>query len=114
MERIMALFEVTLISYETDAATNGFSAEFYGEQYPPRIVLTENTPPLYIRAADGTEREETQPTITIIGSVDGEVAVCGKCKLTKKALNGLVNKGLQLVELYLHGYMQEQSLLGME
>lgn len=111
MARIMDFFDVELDDYCKTAEGEGFMAEFYGNKYPPKVVLTQDVEPMFVRAADGTEWVGVQARITIIGNTNGEIVMEGNCRLTKKALNNLIKKGMRLMELYLHGLMQEEKEL---
>lgn len=58
---------------------------------------------------DGTKALEPNPTIQIIGSVDTEVVTTGKLQISKKDFTKLCNRAAALLELFLHGFMQERK-----
>ena len=54
---------------------------------------------------------EAYPTIQIIGRPDTEVVTTGKLKISKKDFTKLTNRAAALLELFLHGFMQERKEL---
>lgn len=61
------------------------------------------------RKDDGSKTLEPQPTIQIIGRPETDVITTGKLSISKKALTKLVNRAAGLLELFLHGFMQERK-----
>lgn len=54
--------------------------------------------------------KETQPAcIQIIGRPDVQVVTTGKLQISKKDLNKMVNRATEVLNLYLHGFMQERK-----
>ena len=108
MGKIMELFgsELSLLSVAVE--NDGWSVDFRGETYPPRIVMDQLQPPLFDMTPDGPK--ETQPAcIQIIGRPDVQVVTTGKLQISKKDLNKMVNRATEVVNLYLHGFMQERK-----
>lgn len=55
-------------------------------------------------------QKETQPAcIQIIGRPDVQVVTTGKLQISKKDLNKMVNRATEVLNLYLHGFMQERK-----
>lgn len=71
--------------------------------------MEQATPPLYKIEEDGKRTIEPNPTIQIIGSVDTEVVTTGKLQISKKDFTKLCNRASALLELFLHGFMQERK-----
>lgn len=111
MTQMMALFITTLDAYDATAEAAGFTADFRADRYPPRLILEQNTPPIYKMAEDGSveDAQTKQTRITIIGLPEAQVEIDGIVTLEKKTLNKLINDGMKLVEIYLHGFMQERK-----
>lgn len=111
MTQMMALFVTMLDNYDAVAEAAGYTADFRATSYPPKLVLEQNTPPLYKMAEDGSvaDVQTRQTRITIIGLPEARVEIDGFCTLEKKTLNKLINDGMKLVEIYLHGFMQEHK-----
>ena len=51
------------------------------------------------------------PTIQIIGRPETEVVTTGKLQISKKDFTNLTNRAAALLELFLHGFMQERKEL---
>ena len=49
------------------------------------------------------------PTIQIIGRPETEVVTTGKLQISKKDFTNLTNRAAALLELFLHGFMQERK-----
>ncbi len=108
MGKIMELFgsELSLLSVAVE--NDGWSVDFRGETYQPRIVMDQLQPPLFDMTPDGPK--ETQPAcIQIIGRPDVQVVTTGKLQISKKDLNKMVNRATEVLNLYLHGFMQERK-----
>ena len=71
--------------------------------------MEQTTPPLYKIEDDGSKTLEPYPTIQIIGRPDTEVVTTGKLKISKKDFTKLTNRAAALLELFLHGFMQERK-----
>lgn len=110
MGRMMALFVTKLGSYESNAEVAGYTVDFRADSYPPKLILEQNTPPIYKMAEDGSvdDVQTKQTRITIIGLPEAQVEIDGLCTMGKKTLNKLINDGMKLVEIYLHGFMEER------
>ena len=52
---------------------------------------------------------EPNPTVQIIGRPDLQVVTTGKLQISKKDLTKMVNGAANLLELFLHGFMQERK-----
>ena len=112
MAGIMGLFASELDEFVADYDIQLWDASFHGETYPPRIIMERSTPPLYRVEDDGSKTLEPNPTIQIIGSVDTvdtEVVTTGKLQISKKDFTKLTNRAAALLELFLHGFMQEHK-----
>lgn len=109
MAEIMQYFAVELDSFVNEYNGKHWDVDFVGTEYPPRIVMERSTPPLYRVEDDGTKTLEPNPTIQIIGSVDTEVVTTGKLQISKKDFTKLCNRAAALLELFLHGFMQERK-----
>ena len=112
MAGIMGLFASELDEFIADYDNQFWDASFHGETYPPRIIMERSTPPLYRVEDDGSKTLEPNPTIQIIGSVDTvdtEVVTTGKLQISKKDFTKLTNRAAALLELFLHGFMQERK-----
>ena len=114
MAGIMDMFSVELDEFVKDYDDLHWDASFRGEEYPPRIVMEQTTPPLYKIEDDGSKTLEPYPTIQIIGRPDTEVVTTGKLKISKKDFTKLTNRAAALLELFLHGFMQERKELEAE
>ena len=60
-------------------------------------------------ARDGEYSESAQAVITIVGTPELRVETSGDLKTTKKDLTKLINKGAALLNLFLHGFMEERK-----
>lgn len=111
MAEIMNMFSVELVEFVNDYDNLHWDVSFRGEEYPPRIVMEQTPPPLYKIEDDGSKTLEPYPTIQIIGRPDTEVVTTGKLKISKKDFTKLTNRAAALLELFLHGFMQERKEL---
>lgn len=111
MAEIMGTFAHDLDNFVAYYEKLNWDTSFRGEAYPPRIVMEQSTPPLYRVEDDGSKTLEPNPTIQIIGSVDTEVITTGKLQIRKKDFTNLTNRAAALLELFLHGFMQERKEL---
>ena len=111
MAGIMDMFSVELDEFVKDYDDLHWDVSFRGEEYPPRIVMEQATPPLYKIEDDGSKTLEPNPTIQIIGRPDTEVVTTGKLQISKKGFTKLTNRAAALLELFLHGFMQERKEL---
>lgn len=59
--------------------------------------------------ADGAKTLVPNPTIQIIGRPETEVITTGKLQIGKKDFTKLCNRAAALLELFLHGFMQERK-----
>ena len=109
MAEIMGAFAHDLDNFVAYYEKQQWDTSFRGEEYPPRIIMEQATPPLYKIEDDGSKTLEPQPTIQIIGRPETSVITTGKLSISKKALTKLVNRAASLLELFLHGFMQERK-----
>ena len=109
MANIMALFAAKLDEFTGNYEKEQWDVTFRGEAYPPRIVMEQATPPLYKTEEDGKRTIEPNPTVQIIGMPDLQVITTGKLQVRKKDLTKMVNGAANLLELFLHGFMQERK-----
>ena len=93
MAGIMGLFASELDEFVADYDNQFWDASFHGETYPPRIIMERSTPPLYRVEDDGTKTLEPNP----------------KLQISKKDFTKLTNRAAALLELFLHGFMQERK-----
>ena len=108
MAGIMGLFASELDEFVADYDNQFWDASFHGETYPPRIIMEQSTPPLFI-VEDGKKKLVPNPTIQIIGRPETEVITTGKLQISKKDFTKLCNRAAALLELFLHGFMQERK-----
>lgn len=108
MGKIMELFYGELGGFQTSMEDNGWSVEFLDEKYPPRVTMDQLTPPLFEMTADGLKENEPA-CIQVIGTPDLRVVTTGKLQIGKKDLNKYINTAQKLLQLYLHGFMQERK-----
>lgn len=109
MAGIMDMFSVELDKFVKDYDDLHWDVSFRGEAYPPRIVMEQSTPPLFEVGADGAKTLVPNPTIQIIGRPETEVVTTGKLQISKKDFTNLTNRAAALLELFLHGFMQERK-----
>lgn len=109
MAKIMELFATELDEFTGNYEKEQWDVTFRGEAYPPRIVMELATPPLYKIEEDGKRTIEPNPTVQIIGRPDLQVVTTGKLQISKKDLTKMVNGAANLLELFLHGFMQERK-----
>ncbi len=109
MAKIMELFAASLNDFTADYEKLQWDVSFEGEAYPPRIIMEQSTPPLYRQEPDGTQTVEPNPVIQIIGRPDLQVITTGKLAISKRDLTKMVNGASALLELFLHGFMQERK-----
>ena len=109
MAKIMELFAASLDDFTADYEKLQWDVSFRGEAYPPRIVMEQATPPLFEVGADGAKTLVPNPTIQIIGRPETEVITTGKLQISKKDFTNLCNRASALLELFLHGFMQERK-----
>ena len=64
---------------------------------------------LFEVGADGAKTLVPNPTIQIIGRPETEVITTGKLQIGKKDFTKLCNRAAALLELFLHGFMQERK-----
>lgn len=111
MAEIMGTFAHDLDNFVAYYEKLNWDTSFRGEAYPPRIVMEQSTPPLFEVGADGAKKLVPNPTIQIIGRPETEVVTTGKLQISKKAFTKLCNRASALLELFLHGFMQERKEL---
>ena len=99
MAEIMQYFAVELDSFVNEYNGKHWDVDFVGTEYPPRIVMEQ----------DGKRTIEPNPTVQIIGRPDLQVVTTGKLQISKKDLTKMVNGAANLLELFLHGFMQERK-----
>lgn len=109
MAKIMEVFAAELDEFTGNYKKERWDVTFRGEAYPPRIVMEQATPPLYKIEEDGKRTIEPNPTVQIIGMPDLQVITTGKLQVRKKNLTKMVNGAANLLELFLHGFMQERK-----
>ena len=109
MAKIMELFAAELDEFTGNYEKEQWDVTFRGEAYPPRVVMEQATPPLYKIEEDGKRTIEPNPTVQIIGRPDLQVVTTGKLQISKKDLTKMVNGAANLLELFLHGFMQESK-----
>ncbi len=109
MAGIMDMFSVELDEFVKDYDDLYWDVSFRGEAYPPRIVMEQSTTPLFEVGADGAKTLVPNPTIQIIGRPETEVVTTGKLQISKKDFTNLTNRAAALLELFLHGFMQERK-----
>ena len=108
MAEIMGAFAHDLDNFVAYYEKLNWDTSFRGEAYPPRIVMEQATPPLFI-VEDGQKKLVPNPTIQIIGRPETEVITTGKLQISKKDLNKMVNRATEVLNLYLHAFMQERK-----
>lgn len=108
MEKIMEAFSFELNEFTAKMEDHGWAVDFRGEKYPPKLVLDQLQPPLFDQAPD-TQPEEKQACIQVIGRPDLQVVTSGKLQISKKDLTKMTNQAAALLELFLHGFMQERK-----
>ena len=84
MSDIVGLFAEELLHLENQYDEMGFSVDFTGEEYPPRITMKSREPPLFVTAADGARQVKDPAVVEIIGSPETQVVVRGTSRLGKK------------------------------
>lgn len=114
MAAIMDLFAAEFDDFAKDCDKNYLRASFDDGRYPPRIQVTQTLPPLYAQAEEGQAGKIRETRITVVGDVDCNVSIHGEATMTKKDLNNLIAKAVKLLQLYLHGFMQERKELEAE
>ena len=114
MAEIMGAFAHDLDNFVAYYEKQQWDISFRGEQYPPRIVMEQSKPPLFEVGADGAKTLVPNPTIQIIGRPETEVVTTGKLQISKKDFTNLTNRVAALLELFLHGFMQERKELEAE
>ena len=90
MAEIMGAFAHDLDNFVAYYEKQQWDTSFRGEQYQPRIVMEQSTPPLFEVGADGAKKLVPNPTIQIIGRPE-------------------TNRAAALPELFLHAFMQERK-----
>lgn len=113
MGKIMELFYGELGGFQTSMEDAGWEVEFRDEKYPPRVTMDQLTPPLFEMTADGPKENEPA-CIQVIGTPDLRVVTTDKLQIGKKDLNKYINTAQKLLQLYLHGFMQERKELEAE
>ena len=108
MGKIMELFYGELGGFQTSMEDDGWSVEFRDEKYPPHVTMDQLTPPLFEMTADG-QKENEPACIQVIGTPDLRDVTTGKLQIGKKDLNKYINTAQKLLQLYLHGFMQERK-----
>lgn len=109
MAQIMELFSAELADFAEAYEKEYWLVDFHGEKYPPRIVMERVEPPLFMQGDD--EAPGGRGLIQIIGRPEMQVVTSGKLQIGKKDLTKMINGAGNLLELFLHGYMQEQKEL---
>ena len=107
MAGIMDGFAVELDGFTEISEKAGWEVEFNPAQYPPSIVMQQSIPPLYRVTDEGREDITHRAQIKVLGLPETEVVTSGNLQLSKKELNKMVNSAAQLLELYLHGFMED-------
>ena len=104
MGKLMALFDIEFQSFEGACMARNMTVEFDSEEYPPRVVLAKEQTLFDV----GAGREETHSAeIVVIGGLEPGITVKGAWDTTKKEWNKLVNGAAELLNIYLHAYMQD-------
>ena len=114
MADIMDEFAVALDAFDESSGKAGWEVEFNSAQYPPSIVMRQIIPPLYRVTDEGREDITHRAQIKVLGLPETEVVTSGNLQLSKKELNKMVNSAAQLLELYLHGFMQDAKAAEMD
>lgn len=100
----MALFDTEFERFSGACRNGNPNVDFACEAYPPRVVLTKEQTLFDV----GVGREETRSAeIVVIGGLEPEITVKGAWDTTKKEWNKLVNGAAELLNIYLHAYMQD-------
>jgi hypothetical protein len=86
MAEIMGTFAHDLDNFVAYYEKLNWDTSFRGEAYPPRIVMEQCTPPLFI-VEDGQKKLVPNPTIQIIGRPETEVITTGKLQIGKKGFH---------------------------
>lgn len=105
MAQIMELFSAELADFVEAYEKEYWRVDFYGEKYPPRIVMERMEPPLFMQGED--EAPGGRGMIQIIGRPEMQVVTSGKLQIGKKDLTKMVNSAGNRLGLFLHGFMQE-------
>ena len=108
MGKIMELFCGEFGSFQAEMVDSKWSVEFHDEVYPPRIIIDQMIPPLFEMTDDG-QKTDSQAGIQIIGTPDLRVTITGELRIGKKELNKYINTDEKLLQLYLHGFMQDKK-----
>ena len=108
MGKIMESFCGEFGSFQAEMLDSKWSVEFRDEVYPPRIIIDQLIPPLFEMTDDG-KKTDSPAGIQIIGTPDLRVIITGKLRIGKKELNKYINTAEKLLQLYLHGFMQDKK-----
>lgn len=102
MRRIMDVFDAEFLNFGELCGDLDLAADAKCDQYPPRMVVTrpEN---LFDAAAD--KPEETK--IVITGGIEPEITVKGTFSLRKKEMDSIIRKAMNVLNIYLHAYVQD-------
>lgn len=101
--RMMGLFDSEFVTYEGKCDALNLRVRFESEGYPPRVVLTQEQT---LFDQDGAA-EQRDTEIVIVGGLEQEITVKGTFETTKKQMNDLIRGAADLLEVYLHAYMQD-------
>ncbi len=72
MAKIMEFFATELDEFTGNYEKEQWDVTFRGEEYPPRIVMEQATPPLYKIEEDGKRTIEPNPTVQIYAGTQGD------------------------------------------
>lgn len=99
MARMMDVFDAEFLDYQRKCEAMELTVDVECKKYPPRVVLGQEIS-LF-------ENGEQECKTIIYGGLEPEIAVKGTLEVTKKQLNDLVKGAVNLLEIYLHAYMQD-------
>lgn len=110
MAEIMGAF-----AHDLDNFVAYYEKTAMGYQFPRRAIPAAHrhgavhAAALRSGGADGAKTLGPNPTIQIIGRPETEVVTTGKLQISKKDFAKLCNRAAALLELFLHGFMQERK-----
>lgn len=102
MGRIMDVFDAEFLDFSELCGDLDLAAEAKCNQYPPRMVVTR---PENLLDAAADKPEETK--IVITGGLEPEITVKGIFSLRKKEMDSIVRKTVNVLNIYLHAYVQD-------
>lgn len=106
MAKIMDLFAAEMDGFISDCEQLGLLAQAITDQYPPRIKITGQ--PMYVQQSMLDDEPQQKKMVVVVSKGVETTVEINNAAMRKKEMNGMITKAEKLLELYVHGFMQEK------